>query len=204
MNELASTTIDSNVAVTKSGQHSGITVWNFLALTLAIVAGGGSVYLSVGLGLKACPLCFYQRSFAIGAVLVLVMMLLLDGFRSSRAVLVTLPLAVSGLGVAAFHVYLVLTGKLECPPALFGWGDGPQQSLAVFSALTLVCLGGAISARKVESRGALVRTAAAVLLGSASTWACIASAPPLPPTPKQPYDAVKQPFDMCRPPFPGA
>lgn len=172
-------------------------------MTLAIVAGGGSVYLSVGLGLKACPLCFYQRSFAIGAVLVLVMMLLLDGSRSSRAVVVTLPLAVSGLGVAAFHVYLVLTGKLECPPAIFGWGDGPQQSLTVFSALTLVCLGGAFSGRNAESRGALVTMAAALLLGSAATWACIASAPPLPPTPKQPYNAVNQPFDMCRPPFPG-
>lgn len=204
MKEPVSTTIDSNAAVANSRKHSGRTVWSILALALAIVAAGGSVYLSVRLGLKACPLCFYQRSFAIGAVLVLVMMLWLDGLRSSRAVLVTLPLAVSGLGIAAFHVYLVLTGKLECPPALFGWGDGPQQSLVVFSALTLVCLGGAISARKVESRGALVRMAAAVLLGAGAAWASIASAPPLPPTPKQPYDAIKQPFDMCRPPFPGA
>lgn len=204
MNKPISTTIDSNVAVTNSSKPSGLTAWNLLALALVIAAAGGSVYLSVGLGLKACPLCFYQRSFAIGAVLVLAMMLWLDRLRSSRAVLVTLPLAVSGLGVAAFHVYLVMTGKLECPPALFGWGDGPQQSLAVFSALTLVCLGGAISARKEVGRGVLVTTTAALLLGAGAAWASIASAPPLPPTPNQPYDPVKQPFDMCRPPFPGA
>jgi disulfide bond formation protein DsbB len=193
----------SNVATTTSTRPPGFAFWNILALGVAVVAAGGSVYLSVGLGLKACPLCFYQRSFAIGAVLVLAMMLWLDGLRSSRAVLVTLPLAASGLGVAAFHVYLVQTGKLECPPALFGWGDGPQQSLTVFSALMLVCLGGAISARTVEGGRALVAMVAALLLAAGATWACIASAPPLPPTPKQQFDAVKQPFDMCRPPFPG-
>ena len=43
----------------------------------------------------------------------------------------------------------------------------------------------------------------AIVAGSAMAWACVASAPPLPPTPKQPYDPVKQPLDMCRPPFPG-
>jgi disulfide bond formation protein DsbB len=94
--------------------------WNFLALGMAVVASSGSVYLSVGLGLKACPLCFYQRTFAITAALVLAMLLWLDGARSRRAAVVALSLAVSGFAVAAFHVYLVQTGKLECPPAIFG------------------------------------------------------------------------------------
>lgn len=178
-------------------------VWNLVSLCLAAIAAGGSVYLSVGLGLKACPLCFYQRSFAIAAVLVLAMMIWLDGLRSARAALVTLPLAASGLGVAAFHVYLVQTGKLECPPALFGWGDGPQQSLAAFCALTMACLAGVCSSRRAEGGRNVAATVAALLLGAGAAWSCIASAPPLPPTPKQPYDAVKQPFDMCRPPFPG-
>uniref|UniRef100_A0A7C2JZR4 Uncharacterized protein n=1 Tax=Schlesneria paludicola TaxID=360056 RepID=A0A7C2JZR4_9PLAN len=116
----------------------------------------------------------------------------------------TLPVAVSGLGVAAFHVYLVQTGKLECPPALFGWGDGPLQSLAMFAALSLACLAGAWSSRYALCGGGMLAVVAAMLLGAGAAWACVASAPPLPPTPKQPYDAVKQPFDMCRPPFPGA
>lgn len=98
--------------------------------------------MSLGLGLKACPLCFFQRSFALAAVLVMVLLLGFEGLRSSRACLTALPLAVSGLGLATAHVQLVVRGKLECPPGLFGWGDGPTQSLAVFSALALGCLGG--------------------------------------------------------------
>ena len=176
---------------------------NSLALALAAVAAAGSVYLSLGLGLKACPLCFYQRTFALSVVLVLVMQLASEGLRSSRACLVSLPLAASGLCLAGFHVYLVRIGKLECPPALFGWGDGPRQSLAVFAALTIVCLAGAWSARRAAERGGLFAIAAAVVLGAAAAWACIASAPPLPPAPTQPYDAVKLPFDMCRPPYRG-
>ena len=177
---------------------------NVLALLLATVATGGSLYLSMGLGLKACPLCFYQRSFAMGAVLVLIIQLWLDGIRSPRAAILTLPLAVSGLGIAAFHVYLVQADQLECPPALFGWGDGPLQSLLMFASLTLVCLAGAWSARRADRGGGFAIVVAGAILGCIAAWACIASAPPLPPAPKQPYDDVKQPFDMCRPPFPGA
>ncbi|HUY90597.1 MAG TPA: disulfide bond formation protein B [Pirellulales bacterium] len=184
--------------------RQGAMVLNGAALSLAVIAASGSVYLSLGLGLKACPLCFYQRSFALAAVLVLAMQLSLEGLRSAHACLVSLPLAASGLGVAAFHVYLVQIGKLECPPALLGWGDGPLQSLAVFGALTLVCLAGACSARRTDGGGSLPAIVAALLLGAAAAWASIASAPSLPPAPTQPYDAVKQPFDMCRPPFRGA
>jgi hypothetical protein len=112
-------------------------------------------------------------------------------------------LVVSGLGIAAFHVYLVQTDKLECPPALFGWGDGPLQSLLIFTSLTLVCLAGAWTARRPERGGGFATVVAVSVLGCITAWACIASAPPLPPAPQQPYDAVKQPFNMCRPPFPG-
>lgn len=180
------------------------TAWNIAALVLAVVAASGSLDLSLGLGLKACPLCFYQRSFAITAVLATAMLVWLDGFCSPRASLVALPLAVSGLGVATFHVYLVQAGKLKCPSALFGWGDGPMQSLAVFSALSFVCIAGAWSSRRAGGGGGTLAALAAVLLGAVTAWACIASAPSLPSPPDQPYDSVKQPFDMCRPPFSGA
>ena len=181
--------------------YKSLVAWNLVALTLALVASIGSVYLSVGLGLKACPLCFYQRTFAIAAAIVLAMLLWQNRLCSLLACLVTLPLAVSGLGVALFHVYLVQVGKLECPPALFGLGDGPLQSLTVFAALTIVCLAGAWAAR--SSRSGVSAILVVILVGTGAAWACIASAPPLPPAPKQPYDAVKQPFDMCRPPFRG-
>ncbi len=114
--------------------------WSVAALGVALQGAVGSVYLSIGLGLKTCPLCFYQRSFRMAAAIVLIASLWLDGLRSIRACIVALPLAWSGLGVAAFHEYLVLVGKLECPPALFGWGAGPIQSLAVFGIGWLIVL----------------------------------------------------------------
>lgn len=185
-----------------AARKNGETVWNLAALGVAILGAAGSVFLSVGLGLKACPLCFYQRSFMIAAAVVLAASLWLDGLRTSRACILALPLAWSGLGVAAFHEYLILSGKLECPRALFGWGDGPMQSLAVFILLTMACLGGAWSSRRESSRQVPLIVLAAVV-GTGVAWACIASAPPLPRRPAQPYDPVKQPFDMCRPPFDG-
>ncbi len=186
-----------------STQRRGTALWNVIALGAAAIAAAGSVYLSVGLGLKACPLCFYQRAFAVAALLVMAMQLWLDGLRSLRACLLVLPLALSGLGVAIFHVSLTQTGRLECPPALFGWRDGPAQSLAIFAALAIVCAAGAWSAHRAESPGGLAVVLAAIVLGAGATWACIASAPPLAPPPAQAYDPVKQPFDMCRPPYTG-
>lgn len=177
-------------------------IWGVLTLGVALLGSIGSVYLSIGLGLKACPLCFYQRSFMIAATVSLASALWLDGFRKPRACLVALPFAWAGLGVAAFHEYLVLSGKLECPPALFGWGDGPTQSLAVFTMLTALCLAGAWASRRTPRQG-LPAIIGAAFIGAGVAWACIASAPPLPPRPAQPYDPAKQPFDMCRPPFPG-
>lgn len=172
-----------------------------LAFGVAIVGSLGSVYLSIGLGLKACPLCFYQRSFMMAAAVSLFMSFRLDGIRSTRACFVALPFASAGLGVAVFHEYLVLFSRLECPAALFGWGDGPAQSLAVFCVLTAVCLVGVFANCCNAARQGLSSILGAILVGVGVAWACIASAPPLPPTPILPYDLSKQPFDMCRPPF---
>lgn len=165
------------------------------ALVVALVGSVGSLYLSLGMGLKACPLCFYQRSFVMAVAAVL-----LVGWLSGRAAsdvlcLVCLPLAVAGLGVAAFHEYLVLAGKLECPLAILGLGTAPAQSLAVFIALTVAVGIGALGIGAIRSLGP---AAAAVGLGLAMAWGSIASAPPMPPAPTKPYD---QPLEMCRPPF---
>jgi len=172
-------------------------MWNLLVLILSCVASAGSLYLSIGLGLKACPLCFYQRSFAIAALLVQATLIGLDGLRSRLACVTALPLLMAGLSVAVFHVYLVQTGRLECPPALFGWGDGPMQSLVVFGASAIACLTGAWQS---AIRQRLAFTIAGIVAGASAAAACIVSAPPLPPAPAQPYDAAK-PFDICRPPY---
>jgi disulfide bond formation protein DsbB len=177
------------------GATAGVACW--LALLVAGAGLGGSLALSLGLGLRACPLCFYQRTFAMSLVAVLAMGLLAGAARPRQLALLALPLAVGGLGVALFHVSLELRGKLECPTGLFGLGSAPQQSLATFVALTLLlavgaaCGPGAGMTRWVAFAGA---TGLGALLAVAS---CIANPPP-PPAPTRPYEA---PPEICRPPF---
>lgn len=168
---------------------------------LALIGTAGSLYLSLGMGLKACPLCFYQRTFVMAALAVLLVARFVEPSRPGLACLLALPLAVGGLGVAAFHEWLVLTGILECPQALLGLGTAPSQSLAVLALLTLACAAGSFAGRKESARQAAPASIGAVLLGLALAWGCIASSPPLPPAPTKPYDATTQPLDMCRPPF---
>jgi len=170
-----------------------------VALAVAVAGACGSVFLSVGLGLKACPLCFYQRTFVFAVAAVLGVGLLADRGRAGLLCLLCVAPAVAGLGVAGFHEYLVLTGALECPPGVLGLGTAPLQSLAVFAALTALVAAGAWKASG-ESRTVRLLIPAAVV-GGVLAWASIAAAPPLPKAPKAAYDPVKQPLDMCRRPF---
>jgi disulfide bond formation protein DsbB len=168
-------------------------VWPWAALLVALVGLGGSLFLSLGLHLKACPLCFYQRSFVMGLVAVLGMGLLAGAARPGRLALLALPLAVAGLGVALFHVSLELRGKLECPAGVFGLGTAPRQSLAVFVALTALLAAGAL--RRPRAAGA---AAAAVVLGGVLAVGSLVANPPPPAAPTKPYDT---PPEICRPPF---
>jgi hypothetical protein len=164
-------------------------------LMISLAAVAGSLWLSIGMGLKACPLCFYQRSFAMGVSAVLVMGL---STKCSHRILVTLamPMAVAALGVAMFHVYLEFTGKLECPAGIFSVGTAPQQSLAILSFLVIAMLGHGLSdLRNGSSIFALVGSS---IMGGLIAWGSIASAPPLPKAPTKAYEA---PFDTCRPPI---
>lgn len=165
-------------------------LWACAALALAVVGTLGSLSLSIGLGLKACPLCFYQRTFVMAVLAVLIVGLLVDRSQSDFLCLLCLPLAVGGLGVAAFHEYLVIAGKLECPNGLFGIGTAPLQSLILLVALA-VCVGLGTERRIAAAAGGSA-------LGLALAWACLASSPPMPPAPTKPYD---QPPDVCRPPY---
>ncbi len=170
-----------------------------LALVIALLATCGSVYLSVGLGLKACPLCFYQRSFAMSVFAVLLIGMFADRHRPALCSLFAFPLAVAGLGVAAFHQYLVGTDILECPAGLLGMGTAPAQSLTIFVLLTVVLALAANGGPR--DRQQLLSTIGAGVLGLALAWGSIISAPSLPPPPVNPYDGVKQPLDTCRPPY---
>jgi disulfide bond formation protein DsbB len=174
---------------------------SFLALAVAFLATCGSVFLSVGLGLKACPLCFYQRSFAMGAFAVLLVGIFADRDRPSLHSLLAFPLAVAGLGVAAFHQYLVWTDVLQCPEGVLGLGTAPAQSLAAFAVLTAALAAAALSGPRDHRRPLVIVGAGSV--GLALAWGSIISSPPLPAPPDAPYDSVKQPLEMCRPPYSG-
>lgn len=172
-------------------------IWDLLALVVSLVALAGSLYLSMGMNLKACPLCLYERTFMMGVVGVLLM-----GAIRSRDVtpgllaLLSLPLAVGGLGVAGFHVYLELTEVLECPAGVFGVGTAPMQSLVAF--LVILVLMGVALARSSKGSAQLVTGIGAIVLGILFSWAAIKSAPPLPKTPTAPYT---KPMEGCRPMF---
>src|SRR6202011_4477973 len=105
------------------------------ALLVALVALAGSLWLSVGMSLKACPLCFYQRTFVMSVVAVLGIGVLTGARHRGVLNLLALPLTVAGVGVAVFHEYLEQTGKLECPAGIMGIGTAPQQSLTVLAVL---------------------------------------------------------------------
>jgi disulfide bond formation protein DsbB len=183
-----------------SGTVRSRPTWAIVALAFSLVGTAGSLYLSLGLGLKACPLCFYQRSFMMGTFAVLALGLAVDRRQPRLYCLLSLPLAFAGGGVALFHEYLVVTGVLECPEGLLGLGSSPVQSLASFTlTVTAVVAGVLASGSGPWSRG--VPISGATILGLLLAWASIAGSPPLPPAPKAPYDSLKQPLDMCRPPY---
>src|SRR5262245_46353814 len=165
------------------------------SLIIALVALAGSIWLSVGMGLRACPLCFYQRTFVMGVVCVLAVGLLTGQRYHAVLNILALPMAVGGVGVALFHVYLELTGKLECPAGVLGIGTAPQQALAAQAVLLAVIVVGIVRSR--DAGGRVLPASAAVLIGLLLAWASVASAPPPPPVPKKAYET---PLDICRPP----
>jgi disulfide bond formation protein DsbB len=91
----------------------------WVALVVALAGTMGSLSLSWLLGLKACPLCFYQRAFAMGAAGVIGVGLASGMGKMKTLSLVALPVSVAGLCVALFHVSLELRGILECPEGLY-------------------------------------------------------------------------------------
>jgi len=175
--------------------------WAGVALAVSAIGLGGSLWLSLGMKLKACPLCFYQRTFVMGVFAVLGVGLLVDRTRAGFLCLLALPMTVGGLGVAAFHEYLVMANTLECPSGLWGLGTAPAQSLVMFAVLTGVIGGGAWAGRRGVASRALPAFAGAAVLGLLLAWVSVASSPPLPGPPSRPYDPVSQPLDICRPPF---
>jgi disulfide bond formation protein DsbB len=173
-----------------------------IALFLSAGAAAGSLYLSVGMDLKACALCFYQRAFAFGLVGVLATGVLAFRTRGARVCTLGLPLALAGVGVAGFHVWLGWTAwprdqatwYLACPAGIEGLGTAPQQSLAAFALISLVLLIGSLGEIRVtgEGVGAFV---VAVALGAGAAAGSILANPPMP----EPKPLPTTPLQTCQP-----
>lgn len=181
----------------------GGTKWTWLALLAATVTVAGSLYLSLGMGLEACALCFYQRAFAMAVLAVLAVGLFGTDRRGPSLSLLALPLAVGGLGVAGFHVSLENKGILECPKGIFDLGSAPRQSLAAFiplAALLLIDVGAACfrPGGAGESSLSSLAVLGSCILGGLLALGCIKSAPP-PKIPKAPY--ADEPIEGCRTPY---
>jgi disulfide bond formation protein DsbB len=180
-------------------EPSSTAKWEPLALAAAILTLVGSLYLSMGMGLVACPLCFYQRTFIMGVVGVLgVGMALRLPLAPGTLSLLALPLAVAGLGVALIHSNLVWTEVLACPLGIFALGSAPFQSLIAYAVVTALLLPGAFH-RSASPVPAVPRTVGLVALGLAFTLFSVLSSPKLPPfNPK--YDETgKRILKGCEP-----
>ncbi len=169
-----------------------------MAVLAAATGASGSLYLSLGMQLKACPLCFYERTFMLAAFAVLALGSWVERDRPGLTCLLAVPLAWGGLGVAAFHEYLVLAGTLECPLGLLGLGTAPAQSLAMFVLLAACCTAGAVAGQGESSRQGLPAIVGAAIVGAAFAFGCVKSSPTPPPAKAEDVD---KPLDTCRRPY---
>jgi disulfide bond formation protein DsbB len=151
-----------------------------IALLLAAIAVGGSLWLSLGMNLKPCPLCYYQRAFALAAFGVLAVGLVAKIIPSNQVSLLALPVTVAGLTIASWHVWLETQGMI-CPKGIFDIGTAPQQSQAIMSLLTLVLILDTVRGLKYMKAGAL-GLALALVLGVALGYGGVASASAFKPT----------------------
>lgn len=171
-------------------------IWLWGAMFASLIALAGSLYLSLGMGLKACPLCLYQRTFVMGVVGVLAVGFFVKELQPRVLSLLALPLAVAGLAIAGFHCYLEATGFLECPRGILGVGSAPQQSLVNLTALVLLLVIDQLGQRT------LLAVLGTAVLGGLLAFSDIRSAPPSP-TPTKAYDLPVD-EDGCRRPFAAA
>lgn len=118
---------------------------------VAAVATTGSLYLSVGLGLVPCELCWYQRILMYPLVVVLGVALV---ERRPGVYRTVLPLSTLGTALAAYHSWLQLSAGARCS---FGGCAAvqlrvvgltvPNLSLVAFLGVTAAAAGLAVRER---------------------------------------------------------
>ncbi len=173
-------------------RQRGISLWTVAALLTSCAGVAGTLYLSIGMDLKACPLCLYQRAFIMGVAGMLLIGMLCCDVNPGRLSLMALPLAAASLGVVGIHEYLWQTGALECPKGVSGILTAPQESLFLHAVLVVFLL------FDVKRTGKVVPMLLAVILGGALAYGAFQSSPPpCPPNYDIPLDQ-----DGCRKPRP--
>lgn len=95
-------------ASVETSEQSSMRLSLAAATIVAIVATAGSLYLSLGLGLIPCELCWYQRILMYPLVVVLGIATLENRMEVFRT---ALPLSVLGGGIAAYHSWLQISGS---------------------------------------------------------------------------------------------
>jgi hypothetical protein len=171
----------------------GKTLWIPLALFVSVIGVVGSLYLSISLELKACPLCFYQRAFIMAAATVLFFGIWLRGIPQAALTPLALASTVAGTGIAGFHVYLDAKDILECPIGVTGFLLAPQESFVVYAFLLAFLLSDLFWESRFVPQGL-----GAVLIGIVLAILCLnpAVTPPAP-NPTGPYPSDKK-LDTCR------
>jgi len=151
-----------------------------LAGVFALVAAGGSLYLTLGERLIACPLCLYQRMAAMSVAVSLIAGWLFVQPPGRGLSVLAFPLGVCGLTVAAFHVWKEWSQAMVCPMGLWDLGTAPQQSLVLFLTITVflgVSIIGAADRTLWWNRGSVALVLLAVL-GVGMAYLLIVSGPP--------------------------
>jgi hypothetical protein len=180
-----------------SESRAGASTLTWLALALSLIGVAGSLWLSLGMGLRACPLCFYQRTFVMSVCAILLIGLLGRAAPGGALSRLALPLGLAALGVSGFHVWLEYNGTLECPDGILGVGSSPQQALAIIVAMTIVLF---IDVVRFRPSTGVMFAIVGIIVGGGLAYGSIVSSPPIPPAPDAPYTAL---LDICRPPYAG-
>lgn len=176
-----------SIEVSEQEEPELISLWTRCALFVAVVGVLGSLHLSLGMNLRACPLCFYQRAFMMAAAGALAFGTFLPGMPLAAQTVLALPSAVGGLGIAGWHTWLEWDRKLECPAGITGVLSAPGESMVVFGLLVALLAGDLLHQRKYVMQGV-----GAILLGVVF---CTTSVRGVPDRPTDPHPA---PLDGCR------
>jgi hypothetical protein len=165
-------------------------LWTRLAFFVSVIGVAGSLYLSLGMDLKACPLCFYQRAFMMAVAAIFAIGLYMPDVPAAALTPLALAPATAGGWIAIVHTYLVANGTLECPIGVTHLLVAPHESLLIFAIVMVLLLVDLLHQRRYRMRGV-----AAILIGCILASTSLKATPPSP-APTAPY--APDSLDGCR------